>query len=53
MPGLLDGRIGLVTGAASGIGEAIARTMAEAGIARARRSSTSAAATDKSTLDDP
>jgi NAD(P)-dependent dehydrogenase (short-subunit alcohol dehydrogenase family) len=31
MPGLLDGRIALVTGAASGIGEAIARTMAEAG----------------------
>ena len=31
MPGLLDGRIALVTGAGSGIGEAIAKAMAEAG----------------------
>jgi len=29
--GLLDGKIALVTGAGSGIGEAIARAMAEAG----------------------
>src|SRR5947207_1579247 len=31
MPGLLDGRIALVTGAGSGIGEAIAVAMAKAG----------------------
>ena len=31
MPGLLDGRIALITGAGSGIGAAIARAMAEAG----------------------
>ena len=31
MPGLLDGKIALVTGAGSGIGEAIAKAMAEAG----------------------
>ena len=31
MPGLLDGRIALVTGAGSGIGEAIAAAMGEAG----------------------
>lgn len=31
MPGLLDGKIALVTGAGSGIGAAIARAMAEAG----------------------
>src|SRR5260221_2474018 len=31
MPGLLDGRIALVTGAGSGIGEAIALAMAGAG----------------------
>src|SRR5712691_12892132 len=31
MPGLLDGRIALVTGAGSGIGEAIALAMGEAG----------------------
>src|SRR5437016_4692114 len=31
MPGLLDGRIALITGAGSGIGEAIARAMGEAG----------------------
>src|SRR5579862_5699814 len=31
MPGLLDGRIALVTGAGSGIGEAIAMAMAAAG----------------------
>src|SRR4029077_5802361 len=31
MPGLLDGRIALVTGAGSGIGEAIALAMGQAG----------------------
>jgi NAD(P)-dependent dehydrogenase (short-subunit alcohol dehydrogenase family) len=31
MPGLLDGRIALITGAGSGIGEAISQAMAEAG----------------------
>jgi NAD(P)-dependent dehydrogenase (short-subunit alcohol dehydrogenase family) len=31
MPGLLDGKIALITGAGSGIGEAIAVAMGEAG----------------------
>ena len=31
MPGLLDGKVALITGAGSGIGEAIAVAMAEAG----------------------